>query len=95
MQDLHAVEDSERRVPKDRSHAARQAAYTLHSRYDSRELTKPAREKFLARFEDQVDPDHTLPEAERLRRADYAKKAYMLGLARKSAAVRARRKAKP
>lgn len=79
----------------DRTLSARQAAYTLHSRYDSRELTKAARAKFLDRFVDEVDPDRALPEAERQRRAEYAKKAYMTSLARKSAAARANRKGKP
>lgn len=42
----------------------------LHARHDSRELTRPARQAFLAKFDREVDPDAVLPEAERLRRAD-------------------------
>jgi hypothetical protein len=72
----------------DRSLIARQGALTLHSRYDSREITKSAREKFLGRFIDEVDPNRELPEHERLRRAESLKKAYFTGLARKSAAAR-------
>ena len=67
-------------------------AFTLHSRYDGRVLTQAARDKFLARFIDEVDPLGELPEHERLRRADYAKRAYFVGLARKSAAARSSRK---
>jgi hypothetical protein len=76
----------------DRSLIARQGAYTLHARYDSRELTQAARDKFLERFIDDVDPNRELPEHERLRRAESLKKAYFPGLARKSAAARAQRK---
>jgi hypothetical protein len=43
------------------------------------------------RFIDQVDPDRTLPEAERLRRAEHARSAYFTGLALKSAQARRRR----
>lgn len=67
---------------------ARLAAHTLHSQYDSRDLTANARAKFLERFVDQVDPDRTLPEAERLRRAESARKAYFTQLAYKSARAR-------
>lgn len=50
--------------------------------------TRPAREKFLQRFEQEVDPDGTLPADERRRRAEHAKRAYMLRLAKKAVAVR-------
>ena len=76
----------------DRSLIARQGAYTLHARYDSREITRPARERFLARFVDGVDPNRELPEAERLRRAESLKKAYFIGLGRKSGAARRQRR---
>jgi hypothetical protein len=76
-----------------RSQVARIGAYALHSKYDSREITAGARAKFDQRFLDQVDPNRELPEAERLRRAKHARKAYMLGLARKSAAARRKRAA--
>lgn len=61
-----------------RSLASRVGAYALHSKYDSRELTKNARAKFDQRFIDEVDPDRVLPESERLRRAEHARKAYSL-----------------
>jgi hypothetical protein len=53
--------------------------------------TAPARAAFDQRFEDQVDPDRVLPEAERLRRAASAKKAFFSRLALKSAQARRRR----
>lgn len=67
---------------------ARLAAHTMHAKHDSRETTRAAREAFLARFVDQVDPDRVLPEAERLRRAESARKAYFTQLAYKSARAR-------
>jgi len=53
----------------------------VHSRYDSRELTKNGRAGFTSRFEKEVDPDGLLPETERLRRAEHARKAYFTRLA--------------
>lgn len=75
-------------TPAERSERARIAAYSLHAKYDARQTTRRARAAFLARFDLQVDPDGTLPEPERLRRADAARKAYFHGLAAKSAAAR-------
>jgi hypothetical protein len=75
--------------PVERSLRARAAAYRLHSLYDSRELTANARAAFQDRFAKQVDPDGTLPEVERQRRAECARKAHFAALAAKS--VRARR----
>jgi hypothetical protein len=64
---------------------ARAAAYWLHAKRDSKELTTAAREAFLARFERLVDPDQMLPDAERARRATSARRAYFTQLALKSA----------
>lgn len=50
--------------------------------------TRPAREVFLRRFEREVDPDGTLPPDERHCRAEHAKRAYMLRLAKKAVAAR-------
>jgi len=58
---------------------------------DRKARTQPGRDKFLERFEREVDPDNTLPAEERRQRAEHAKRAYMLRLARRSAAVRKRR----
>lgn len=67
---------------------ARIGAHALHASHDSRELTVPARAAFLARFEAEVDPDGILPEAERRRRAEHARKAYFARLALASAKAR-------
>ncbi len=77
-------------TPEERSQISRMGAHALHSRYDSRVISQPARDKFMARFEDEVDPDRVLSEAERQRRASHAKKLYFTRLALASA--RARRK---
>lgn len=59
---------------------------------DPSERTRPARRKFDERFVDQVDPDRTLPEADRERRAAAARRAYFLNLAEKSRIARAKSK---
>jgi hypothetical protein len=58
---------------------------------DRRARTQPGRDKFLERFEREVDPDMKLPPSERQRRAEHAKRAYMLRLAKRSAAARKRK----
>lgn len=79
-------------TPAERSMRARIAAYTLHSRRDPRETTAAARSAFLDRFEREVDPECVLPEAERRRRAEAAKKAYFTKLALRSAQARRNRR---
>lgn len=74
--------------PSQRSMRARIGAHALHATHDSRELTAPARAAFLARFEAEVDPDGVLPEVERRRRAEHARKAYFAKLALASAKAR-------
>jgi hypothetical protein len=71
----------------------RSAAYTSWANTeDPTERTAPARAKFMARFEREVDPDRCLTESERARRAEAAKKAYFVKLAYRSAvAARTRR----
>jgi hypothetical protein len=69
----------------------RVGAHTLHARRDPRETTAKARATFLARFEAAVDPEGVLPEPERRRRAEHARKAHMARLALKSARMRARK----
>lgn len=74
----------------DRSIIARIGAHTLHSKYDSREITRNARKEFMNRFEREVDPDERLSEGERKRRADQAKTAYFTRLGRASGKARRR-----
>lgn len=54
--------------------------------------TAPGRAAFLARFDDQVDPDRVLSPAERARRAEAARKLYFARLALKSSLSRAKKK---
>ncbi len=75
-------------TPSERALRARMAAYSLHAKRDARETTAAARAAFLDRFDRMVDPDGTLPEAERQRRAAAARKAYFTGLALRSAQAR-------
>jgi hypothetical protein len=76
--------------PSERTMRARMAAYALHAQRDARETTRAARQAFIARFEVEVDPDGLLPEIERRRRAEAARKAYFTALALRSARARRR-----
>jgi hypothetical protein len=78
--------------PAERSLRARAAAHRLHSLHDSRDLTANARRAFNDRLARQVDPDGTLPAAERQRRAECARRAYFASLAAKSARARRARR---
>jgi hypothetical protein len=77
--------------PELRSQRARIAAHSMHSQHDSRQTTARGRATFLARFEREVDPEGVLPEIERQRRAEQARKAYFARLAFKSAKARRKR----
>lgn len=74
--------------PDDMARRGRIGGLTTSSRHDTKANTAPARKAFLSRFEREVDPDGSLPEAERQRRAEAAKKAHMLKLAHASAKAR-------
>ncbi len=83
-----------------RSLQGRIGAFVTHSRHDPRETTAAARATFLARFEDEVDPERELPEPERQRRAGMARRAYFARLAWRSSVARSKKapapaKAKP
>jgi hypothetical protein len=72
--------------------AARVGGLALHSKYDSRALTEPARKGFRDRFLDEVDPDMKLSASERERRADLALRSHMAKLAIKSSRARQKKK---
>lgn len=79
-------------TPAERSLRARLAVLTSwENTRDPSARTQPGRDKFDQRFLDQVDPDRTLPEAERLRRVEYARRAYFTGLSLKAAKARRKR----
>lgn len=83
-------------TPEQRSLRARAAAHRSWARTpDRRARTEAASKAFLARFEDQVDPDRTLPADIRQKMAESARKAYYTDLAYKSARARGARKAVP
>jgi hypothetical protein len=68
-------------TPTQRSMRARIAANTRWSREDPAATASRGQAGLLAKFVDQVDPDRQLPEAERIRRAEAARRAHMQRLA--------------
>jgi len=78
-------------TPAQRSLRARMAAHSSWARTpDPAARTAPARQRFLDRFEREVDPEGKLPDKERRRRAASARRAYFSALALKSAQARSR-----
>lgn len=71
---------------------ARLGSYVMHSRYNAKEMTLPARQAAWRRFEDIVDKDRTLAPEDRYARAIAARHAHMLRIAMKSQAARRARK---
>jgi hypothetical protein len=79
-------------TPEEAALRGRIGAYRLHATHDPKETTAKARQSFLAKFEREVDPDGTLPESERTRRAECARKAHFARLAHASARARRQKK---
>jgi hypothetical protein len=75
-------------TPAQRSLRSRLGGLRTAATHDTRENTAPAREALARKFVDQVDPDRQLPEAERARRVEAAKKLYYTQLAYKSSRAR-------
>lgn len=75
-------------TPEEATLRGRIGAHRLHATHNPKETTAKARQAFLAKFEREVDPNGTLPEAERTRRAKSARKAYFAQLAYASAKAR-------
>jgi len=65
----------------------------MHARHDGREVTAKARATFLARFEQEADPDGSLPVEERCRRAEQLRRAHFARLALASSKARRARAA--
>ena len=79
--------------PSEKSLRGEIAAHESWARTKDRSArTAPARRAMLDKFEQQVDPDGTLPPADRAKRAENARKAYFKRLALKSAQVRKQRR---
>lgn len=68
-------------------------AHRLHATHGCCEITQAARDAFLRRFEDTVDPDVSLPPAERQRRAQHLRRAHMAQLSLRGVAARQRNRA--
>jgi hypothetical protein len=77
-------------TPAQRSMRARIAANIRWSREDPKPNAVRAQAGLLAKFVDQVDPGRALPEAERIRRAEAARRAHMQQLAFRSSKARTR-----
>jgi hypothetical protein len=69
---------------------ARMGGFALAASHDPLNYTAAARAAFRDRFVDQVDPERQLPEPERSRRAEAARRLHMTGLALRSAVARKR-----
>jgi hypothetical protein len=81
--------------PEQRSLRASIAAHSRWAKEDPKVALVPVRDAFLDSFREEADPDHTLPEEERERRARALLQAHMARLALKSSRARAKRKASP
>jgi hypothetical protein len=82
-----------RLTPEQRAQRGRIGAYRQWSQTPDRAAhTEPARRAFLARFENEVDPDGTLDPATRAELAAYRRKEYFTRLAFASARARAAKK---
>jgi hypothetical protein len=80
-------------TPEQRTLRARLAAHRSWARTPNRRArTEAASKAFLARFEQEVDPEGVLPDDVRAQMAESASKAYYTDLALKSARARAARK---
>ena len=75
--------------PSERTIRARIGAHSLHAKHDPRVTTAPGRkaaaEKLNERLLAEIDPHNELPEAERTRRLEHARKAHFSRLALKRA----------
>ena len=78
-------------TPEQRTLRAKLAANARWSKEDPSGQTTMMRDRFDERFRRQVDPDNSLPSAERERRAQAARKAYFLQLALQSSRSRAQK----
>ena len=81
-------------TPEQRMMRARLAAHTRSSQEDPRDpngamaRARARSPQSIDYWNAKVDPGRILPEAERTRRAEHARKAYMTGLALKSSRAR-------
>lgn len=69
-------------TPEQRRQRAQIAARTRWAHQDGHQGTQAARDRFLERFLDEVDPDRRLPLEVREKRAENAKRVYFQAMAR-------------
>lgn len=74
--------------PAARTLRARIGAFAMHSKHPIEATTRAGLDAANARFERDVDPDGSLPEAERARRVVAARRAHMVKLALRSRQAR-------
>lgn len=74
--------------PAARTLRARIGAFALHAKHPIEATTRAGLDAANARFEREVDPDGTLPQAERIRRVAAARRAHMAKLAFRSRQAR-------
>lgn len=79
--------------PAEMARRGRLGALKLHATHDSKAISAHARKAFRESFEHKVDPDGVLPEAERTRRAEFARREHYTRMARKSVESRRQKKA--
>jgi truncated hemoglobin YjbI len=82
-----------RTAASQRALAGRIGGYRLAATHDSREMTRAGRAAFLTSFYTAVDPDGSLPPAERERRATAARSAHFAAMAYRSSRSRGSRPA--
>lgn len=82
-------------TPEQRRQRARIAANTRWKNTDPVEASAAARAGFLAKFENEVDPNRVLTPEERSRRANVALRLHMQRLAFKSSKARRGRSSSP
>ena len=83
-------------TPAERAQRARIAAHAMHAKHDPVETTQKARDAFLERFLDEVDPDGELRRtnpAEARRRAASERKRFFAQLAFRSMKARSKKNA--
>jgi hypothetical protein len=79
-------------TPEQRSLRSRLGGLSTSARHDTREITAPARRAFLDRFYEGLED---LPQPERDRRAEAARRLHFTRLAFRSSLTRSKRKAGP
>jgi hypothetical protein len=71
--------------PTERTMRARIGAHCLHSKYDPTTISAPGRKAAAAKLNErllaEIDPDNSLPEEERARRLEHARRAHFSRLA--------------